>query len=124
MTTPLRQRMIDDLKLAGYSARTQESYVATVRRLSEHYSRSPDQINEEELRQYFLFMKNIRKFSHTAFKISICGIKFFLRPLWAGIGVIFDLSGHVRRKSFPWFFPVKKFFWHFPWFACRIFKFV
>ena len=27
MTTPLRQRMIDDLKLAGYSERTQEVYV-------------------------------------------------------------------------------------------------
>ena len=29
--TPLRQRMIEDMKLRGYSARTQEAYVAAVR---------------------------------------------------------------------------------------------
>ena len=61
MTTPLRQRMIDDLKLAGYSERTQEAYVASVRKLSEHYSRSPDLIDEEELRRYFLYLKDERK---------------------------------------------------------------
>ncbi len=32
--TPLRQRMIDDLQLRGYSDRTQEMYVRAVRQLS------------------------------------------------------------------------------------------
>ena len=53
--TPLRQRMIEDMQLRGLSDRTQEAYSRTVRQLAEHYSRSPDQICEEELRQYFLY---------------------------------------------------------------------
>ena len=56
--TELRKRMIECLQLRGLSARTQESYVRAVRQLAEHYHKSPDLISEEELRQYFLFLKN------------------------------------------------------------------
>jgi len=55
MTTHLRQRMIEDMQLRGLAERTQEVYVAAVRQLAEHYGKSPDQISDEELRQYFLY---------------------------------------------------------------------
>jgi hypothetical protein len=56
--TKLRQRMIEDMQLRGFSARTQECYVRSVAQLAEHFHRSPDQLNEEELRQYFLYLAN------------------------------------------------------------------
>ena len=56
--TPLRQRMIEDMQLRGYSARTQEAYVAAVRQVFEHYHCSPAQLTEEQLRQYFLYSAN------------------------------------------------------------------
>jgi hypothetical protein len=56
--TSLRQRMIEDLQLRGLSARTQEAYVAAIRQLAEHYGKSPNQISDEELRQYFLYLTN------------------------------------------------------------------
>jgi integrase/recombinase XerD len=34
-------------------------------------------ITEEELRQYFLHIKNIKKYSRSASTIALCGIKFF-----------------------------------------------
>jgi len=37
MTTPLRQRMIEDMQLRGLSEKTQESYVRAVRQLAECY---------------------------------------------------------------------------------------
>jgi hypothetical protein len=52
--TPLRQRMVEDMQLRGLSEKTQEAYVRAVRQLAEHYGKSPAQISEEELRQYFL----------------------------------------------------------------------
>jgi integrase/recombinase XerD len=52
--TPLRQRKIEDMQLRGLAGRTQEAYVAAVRQLAEHYGKSPAQISDEELRQYFL----------------------------------------------------------------------
>jgi len=75
--TKLRQRMIQDLQLRGMAARTQESYVFAVRKLAEHFSKSPDQITEEQLREYFLYLKNVKKYSRTASNIALCGIKFF-----------------------------------------------
>ena len=58
--TMLRERMLDDLKLRGLSERTQEVYVRAVRQLAEHYKKSPDQISDEEIRQYFLYLKKVR----------------------------------------------------------------
>jgi integrase/recombinase XerD len=75
--TPLRQRMIEDLQLRGLSARTQEIYVRAVRQLAEHYHKSPDCITEEELRDYFLYLKNVKHYSRSASTIALCGIKFF-----------------------------------------------
>ena len=50
--TPLRKRMTEDLQLRGMGERTQQMYVRAVRQLSEHYSKSPDKITEEELRDW------------------------------------------------------------------------
>jgi site-specific recombinase XerD len=59
------------------SERTQEMYVRAVRQLAQHYHKSPDLITEEELRQYFLFIKNVKHYSRSASTIAMCGIKFF-----------------------------------------------
>ena len=75
--TPLRQRMIEDLQLRGLSERTREMYVRAVRQLAEHYHKSPDQITEEERRDYFLYLKNVKHASRSASTIALCGIKFF-----------------------------------------------
>lgn len=57
--TALRQQMIEDMQLRGLAERTQEVYVAAVRQLAEHYSKSPHQIGDEELRQYFLALRKL-----------------------------------------------------------------
>lgn len=75
--TLLRQRMIEDMQLRGLSERTQESYVRAVRQLAEYYSKSPDQLSEEELRQYFLYLKNEKQAARNTCTLALCGIKFF-----------------------------------------------
>lgn len=74
--THLRQRMIEDLQLRGLSKRTQVVYVRAVRQLAEHYGKSPDQISEEELRQYFLYLKNVKQASRSTITVALCAIKF------------------------------------------------
>ncbi len=39
--TKLRERMLQDLQLRGYAERTQQMYVRAVRKLAEHYGKSP-----------------------------------------------------------------------------------
>lgn len=75
--TPLRQKMMEDMQLRGLSERTQVAYVAAVRQLAEHYGKSPDQIGDEELRQYFLYLTNEKKASRSGITIALCAFKFF-----------------------------------------------
>jgi len=74
---PLRKRFIEDMQLQGMSERTQKIYVCAVRQLAEHYGKSPDKITEEELRDYFLYVKNVRKWSRSTSTIALCAFKFF-----------------------------------------------
>lgn len=75
--TPLRQRMIEDLQLKGLSDSTQELYVRAVCQLCEHFHKPPGQITEEDLRDYFLYGKNVKKWSRSTATVALCGIKFF-----------------------------------------------
>ena len=90
--TELRKRMIECLQLRGLSERTQEAYTRAVRQLAEHYHKSPDQITEEELRQYFLYIKNVKQYARGSSTIAICGIKFFyertLNRQWTTLGLV------------------------------------
>jgi site-specific recombinase XerD len=73
----LRQRFIEDLQLHGMSARTQQAYVRAVRQLAEHFRKSPAEVTEEELRRYFLYVKNVKQWSRATMTLAICGIKRF-----------------------------------------------
>lgn len=96
---PLRERMIEDLQLKDYSDSTQTLYVNAVRQLCEHYDKSPGRITEEELRDYFLYGKNIKKWSRSTSTVALCGIKFFyentiMRP-WPTL--LFIRPGHEKK---------------------------
>ena len=99
--TPLRQRMIEDLQLRGLSQKTQDAYVRAVRQLAEHYGKSPDRITEEELRQYFLYLKNVKRASRSACTIALCGIKFFYQYTLKREWVTFELVRPPREKKLP-----------------------
>jgi len=88
----LRKRMIECLQLRGLAERTQEAYTRAVRQLAAHYHKSPDRISEAELRQYFLYLKNVKHYSRPTMTVAICGIRFFyeqtLQRNWAIFGIV------------------------------------
>ena len=99
--TELRKRMIESLQLRGLSERTQEAYVRAVRQLAEHYRKSPDLISEEELRQYFLYIKNVKKYSRPTTTIALCGIKFFVEWTLGRKWNVFKLVRPPHEKKLP-----------------------
>ena len=50
--SPLRERMIEDMILAGLALGTRQAYTQAVRRLAARYRRSPDQLSEDEVRSW------------------------------------------------------------------------
>ncbi len=77
MSLTLRQRMHQDLQLAGLAEGTQKAYLRAVRQLAAHFRKPPDQITEHELRQYLVYLKNERAYSSSSLKLAASGIIFF-----------------------------------------------
>ena len=54
--SPLRQRMIDDMRMCKLSPKTQIQYIRAVKKLTGFVSRSPDTVTVEDLRRYQLHL--------------------------------------------------------------------
>ena len=96
-----RRRMLEDMQLKGFSERTRECYLRSVRQLAEHYNKPPDRITEEELRNYFLHVKNVKKWKRATVTIAICGIKFFYTQTLNKEWTIFDLVRPQHERRLP-----------------------
>jgi site-specific recombinase XerD len=97
----LRQKMIEDMQLHGYAERTQEAYLSAVRQLAKYYQKPPDQIDEEELRGYFLFLKNEKHAARNTCTVALCGIKFFFQHTLGREWKTFDFLRPPREKKLP-----------------------
>ena len=76
--TPLRLRMIEDMKAAGLACGTQAIYLDGVRQLAAHYGRSPDLLSEAEVRAYLIALRE-RGVALGTFKTNHGGIQFLYR---------------------------------------------
>ena len=73
----LYQRMSDDLHLAGMSQRTHDGYLRAVRQLADYCHQPPENISEDQLREFFLHLKNERNFATGSLRVAFSGLKFF-----------------------------------------------
>ena len=90
--TPLRQRMLEDLRVRNYSPRTQEIYIAQVARFARHFGKSPDQLGPEEVRAYQLHLIG-RGVSWSAFNQTVCALRFLYR-------ITLDRSWAIERLPY------------------------
>jgi site-specific recombinase XerD len=73
----LGHRMLGDMALAGLAPGTTDGYVRSVRALGAHYELSPDCLTEQQVRDYFLYLKNDRALANGTLSVTFSGIKFF-----------------------------------------------
>jgi site-specific recombinase XerD len=75
-TSPLRQRMIEDMTIRNLSPATQQSYIYAVRKFSRHFGASPDRLGIEDVRTYQLHLiAKKRSWSHI--NQAACALRFF-----------------------------------------------
>jgi len=90
--TPLRQRMIDDMRMRKLEPKTRAGYIRAVRNLAAFLERSPDTATVEDLRRFQLHMVD-RGSSPITLNATITGLKFFF-------GVTLD-RGEMTAKMQP-----------------------
>ncbi len=73
----LRERMSQDLQLRGMAERTQVGYLREVRKLAGYYNSPPDQLSEQQVGEYLLYLINDCNFAPGSLGVAYSGIKFF-----------------------------------------------
>ncbi len=95
------QKTITDLKLASYSPRTVEAYSYHVKKLLERSGKDPRLLTEDELKQYFLYLKYKKKLSGSASAQAISGIKFMFEKTLDMQFKVFGIVKNPRGKKLP-----------------------
>ena len=57
----IRQRMIEDMKLRGLTPSTQATYLEAVKVLARHYNRRSDEITQEQVRDFLLYLIDTKR---------------------------------------------------------------
>jgi len=74
--SPLRQRMLEDMRMRRLAPKTQTAYIRAVRRFAAYLHRPPDTATVEDLRNFQLHLVD-EGTSPTTLNATITGLKFF-----------------------------------------------
>lgn len=84
--TPLRQRMLDDMKVRNLAPNTQDSYIQRVSMFARHFGRSPETITPDEIRSYQLYLTTDKKLAPSTIAMTLAALRFLynvtLRRRW------------------------------------------
>jgi integrase/recombinase XerD len=94
--SPLRQRMLEDMRMRKLSPKTQAAYIRSVRQLAGYLRRAPDTATIEDLRNFQLHWVD-HGTSPISLNAAITGLKFFF-------GITLD-RGELMAKMQPVFVP-------------------
>jgi integrase/recombinase XerD len=76
--SPLRQRMIDDMTIRQFGAKTQNDYVRVVRDFTRFLGRSPDLGEPDDLRRYQLHLATLGA-SPSKMNAAVSALRFFFK---------------------------------------------
>jgi integrase/recombinase XerD len=95
--SPLRQRMIEDMKIRNMSPSTQKIYVAAVANFSIFHGRSPDKLTFEDVREYRLHLIS-RGLKPNSINPIMGALRFFFRTT-LGLKEVSEQIPYARRAD-------------------------
>ena len=86
---PYRQKFLEDMVLKDFSLETQRSYHYAVKAFFDrsNIKKLPEDVTEEDMRKYFLYLKNERHYGVAGMKGALWALRFFLRSRCLMIGL-------------------------------------
>ena len=99
--TPLRKRMIEDMKMRDYSKHTISAYVSAVYRLAAFYHKSPDELEREEIRAFLVDLVEEKKVAWSYYKQVLAALRYFYRYVLHRGEVVEDIRGPRTGRKLP-----------------------
>jgi hypothetical protein len=93
--TPLRQRMLEDLRVRNYAPKTQAIYIENVARFAAHFGQSRELLGTEQIRTYLVHLVEERRVSWSLFNQTVCALRFLYR-VTLGRGDLVYRTSHSR----------------------------
>lgn len=101
MGSELRQRMIESMQLQGLAPSTQETYIRCICNLAKYHMRSPLELSEEDIRRFFLHLRNERKLSEASFRTHRFAVRFLYQVTLDRQIPLLDKIHPPKRKKLP-----------------------
>jgi site-specific recombinase XerD len=79
ITYPSLAKFAAFVELKDFRGPTKKEYVRYLRKLGEHFQCDPAVLSEDQLRAYFLFLRQEKKFGGSAMKLARCALRAFFR---------------------------------------------
>lgn len=99
--SPLRQRMLAELKLKGREPNTHTAYIDAVARFAAYFDKSPDQLGKEDVRRYLLYLIEERHLVESSVNVAYWALRFFYDHVAGKKGLIDDVSHPTDTKKLP-----------------------
>src|SRR5512135_572760 len=99
--TPLRRRMIEDMKLKNLSPRTIEIYTGRVAVFARHFGRSPDGLGREEVRSSLLHLVQEKHVSWGVYNQTIAALRFLYEVTLDRQGIMVRVPCPKQPKRLP-----------------------
>jgi site-specific recombinase XerD len=77
--TPLRRRMIEDMRIRNLAPNTQRSYLEQVSRFARHFGKSPELLGPADIRTYQLHLVQERQLSASSILVAIAALRFLYK---------------------------------------------
>lgn len=97
----LREQMQRDLQLRGLSPKTQKAYLSQVRNFARYFKRSPDQLGENEVKEYLLYLLKERKVSDSTYRHCYGALKFLYQTTLKRNLVMDKIPRLKKKKKLP-----------------------
>jgi len=101
VTTPLRQRMLQALRIRNRSPRTTHTYLSLVSRFALFFHRAPDLLGLPEIERYLFFLRDEKKVSYCLFKQTVAALRFFYLYVMNRPDLVVRIPYGRREKHYP-----------------------
>jgi integrase/recombinase XerD len=99
--TPLRQRMLDDMRLRNFSPHTQDSYLLQVTQFARYFAKSPEVLGPEEIRTYQLYLATEKKLAPSSLHVTASALRFLYKVTLKRPWDVEDLPSPKKPQTLP-----------------------
>jgi integrase/recombinase XerD len=99
--TPLRQRMLQALRIRNRSARTTNTYISLVARFALFFHRAPDLLGLPDIERYLFFLRDEAKVSYCLFKQTVSALRFLYLYVMDRPDLVLRIPYGRRERHFP-----------------------